>query len=88
VEVGVAGHGLLERLARLDRTKVFLGTLAVGLAGLFLPVPVGPLLLLAVVVLLGALLRITWPVTPVPLRAVRLLILAGLAVLALVRLFG
>jgi hypothetical protein len=73
---------LLTRLARLDRTKVFLGTLAVGLVGLFLPGVWGALVLYAVVAALAALLAQTWQVTPPGLRIVRVIVLAGLAVIA------
>lgn len=77
---------MLTRLARLDRTKVFLGTLALGLLGLFLPGRLGALVLGAVVVALAALLRLTWAVTPLALRAFRVVVLAGLAVIALTKL--
>ncbi len=73
---------LLTRLSRLDRTKVFLGTLAVGLLALFLPGAWGALLLYAVVAALAALLAQTWHVTPPAMRIFRLLVLAGLAVIA------
>jgi hypothetical protein len=84
----VTRRGLLPTLARVDRTKAFLAALVLGLAGLFLPVPYGPVLLLAIVVLLFALMRTTWAVTTPTLRAARLLILAGLAAIALFRLFA
>ena len=77
---------LLTTLARLNRTKVFLGALAVGLAGLFLPGVWGGLLLYAVVAALVALLRQTWAVTPPPLRVFRVVVLAGLAVIGTVKL--
>ena len=80
-------HNLLRTLSRLDRTKVFLATLALGLVGLFLPAPYGSLLLYAVVAALAALLSATWALTPVALRLARLAILAGLAALATIRLF-
>ena len=73
---------LLMRLARLNRTKVFLGTLAVGLLGLFLPGAWGALVVYAVVAALAALLGQTWRVTPPPVRIFRLVVLAGLAVVA------
>jgi hypothetical protein len=85
---GAGPPRLLERLARIDRTAVFLAALVVGLAGVFLPSPVGPLLLLAVVAALAALLRLTWALTPPVPRTLRVIILTGLAVLALFRLFG
>jgi hypothetical protein len=75
-------RGPLTALARLDRTKVFLATLAVGLLGLFLPGVPGALVLYAVVAALGALLRLTWAITPPALRVFRVIVLAGLAVIA------
>jgi hypothetical protein len=83
----VTRRGLLETLARVDRTKVFLAALALALAGLFLPVPYGPVLLLVIVVALAALMRRTWAVTPPAQRAARVIILVGLALIALLRLF-
>lgn len=79
---------LLTTLARLDRTKVFLGTLAVGLLGMFLPGAFGALLIYLVVAALAGLMSTTWAITPVPLRAARLAILALLAVIATLKLFG
>ena len=78
----------MQALARVDRTKAFLAALALGLAGLFLPVPYGPVLLLVIVVALAALMRSTWPVTPTAQRLARIVILGGLAAVALIRLFG
>ena len=80
-------RGLLETLARVDRTKVFLAALVLALAGLFLPVPYGPVLLLVIVVTLAALMRRTWALTPPAQRGARIVILVGLALIALVRLF-
>ncbi len=79
---------LFTRLARLDRTRVFLGVLVIGLAGLFLPGVWGALVLFAVVAALGALLSQTWSVTPPVLRVTRLLILAALAVVATLKISG
>jgi hypothetical protein len=73
---------LLATIARLDRTTVFLVTLAVGTLGLFLPRWYGALLIYVVVAALAALLRLTWPLMPPPARALRLLVLATLAVVA------
>ena len=69
--------GVLERLARMDRTKVFLATLAVALVGLFVPGVLGALILYAVVAALAWLLAQTWVITGVPLRVFRLVMLAG-----------
>jgi hypothetical protein len=79
---------LLTRLARMNRTRVLLGTLVVALIGLFLPGVWGALVLFAVVAALGALLSQTWSVTPPPLRVVRLLVLSGLAVIATFKISG
>jgi hypothetical protein len=80
--------GVLVRLSRLDRTKVFIGALAVALLGLFLPGTLGAAMLLVVVAALAALAGQTWPVTPVGLRAFRVVVLAGLAAIAIYRLFA
>lgn len=71
-----------RRLSRLNRTGVFLGTLVVALAGLFLPGIWGAALLYVIILALAALLGRTWPVTPPFVRVLRVLILAGLAIFA------
>lgn len=81
-------HDLLGALARLGRTKVFLGTLALAMLGVFLPSPVGPLVLYLTVGALAALLSVTWAVTPPGMRLLRLAVLAGLAAIATFRLLG
>ena len=78
---------LLHRLARLNRTAVFLGALVIGLIALFLPGLLGGLVLLAVVALMLALLRLTWPVTAPSARALRLFVLGILAGIALSKVF-
>ncbi len=78
---------MLTALARLDRTKVFLGTLAVALVGLFVPGVWGAVVLFVVVAALAALLAQTWTVTPVGMRIFRLLVLAGLAVIGASKIF-
>lgn len=80
------GNGVLPALTRIGPTKVFLGTLAVALVGLFLPGAYGSVLLLAVVVGLGALLGRTWAVTPPAARVLRVLILALLVGIATAKL--
>jgi hypothetical protein len=77
--------GLLGALSRLNRTKVFLGALLVALVGLFLPGVVGALVLLATVVVLGILLGATWPITPPGVRVFRVVVLAGLALIAIAK---
>ena len=66
----------------MDRTKVFLATLAVALIGLFVPGVLGAIILYAVVAALAWLLTLTWAVIGVPLRVFRLLTLAVLAAVA------
>lgn len=78
-------RGPLQLLARLDGTKVFLATLVLAVIGLFLPGVAGAVVLLALVLALAALLRLTWPVTPPRLRLVRLATLVALAGLGLTR---
>jgi hypothetical protein len=73
---------LLQRLARMNRTAVFLAALAVGIAGFFLPGVWGGLLLYAVAFGLAWLLSLTFAVTPPPLRAMRVLIIALLVAVA------
>jgi hypothetical protein len=73
----------LVRLARLNVTAVFLAALAFMLVALFAPGVVGGVLLLALAVGLAALMARTWPVQPPRTRAVRLILLALLVVVAL-----
>jgi hypothetical protein len=73
---------LLRKLARIDRTKVFLGTLALALVGLFAPGVWGALVLYAVVGVLAFLLSQTWLATQPAMRIVRLVVLAGLGAIA------
>jgi len=82
------GDGLLATLARLDRTKVFLGALALGVLGLFLPGTIGAVLLYGVVAALAALLSLTWAITPPAVRIFRLLVLAALAAIATAKLLA
>jgi uncharacterized membrane protein len=78
---------LLHNLARLDRTKVFLVALVVALVAVFLPGIVGGLILLAIVVLMAALLRRTWPIASPGARILRVVILGVLAGIALFKIF-
>jgi len=72
----------MERLARVNRTQAFLGALALVLAGLFAPGWYGAVLLFALVAVLLVVLVRTAPVTWPGVVAVRLLILAGVALIA------
>jgi len=78
---------LLHNLARLDRTKVFLVVLVVGLVAVFLPGILGGLILLAIVVLLASLLRLTWSHASPGARVLRLVILGVLGGIALTKIF-
>jgi hypothetical protein len=78
---------LLHNLARLDRTKVFLVALLVALVAVFLPGIVSGLILLAIVVLMASLLRMTWSITSPGARVLRLVILGVLAGIALSKIF-
>jgi hypothetical protein len=77
---------LLARLSRLNPTTVFLATAVLVAAGLLAPVPIGPILLLAVAAALAALLSVTWRHGTPRSRTARVVILALLVALALVRL--
>ncbi|TDC30945.1 hypothetical protein E1211_23345 [Micromonospora sp. 15K316] len=77
---------LLGRLARVNPTAVFLVTLALVLAALFAPGPVGGVLLLALAGALVALFATTWPVQAPQTRLIRLLMLTLLVAVALAKL--
>jgi hypothetical protein len=79
-------QGVLERLGRLNRTGVFLGTVVLVLAGLLLPGAAGAVLLLALAVALIALLRLTWPHHDQRTRVLRTAVLAILVVAAVAKL--
>jgi hypothetical protein len=72
----------LARLARMNRTSVFLATLTILLVGFFVPGFWGGLVLLLVVVGLAWLLTRTWAVTPPPMRIVRAVILVVILTVA------
>jgi hypothetical protein len=78
---------LLHNLARLDRTKVFLIALVVGVVAVFLPGIVGGLILLAIVVLMASLLRRTWAIASLGARVLRVVILGVLGGIALSKIF-
>lgn len=71
----------------MDRTKIFLATLAVALIGLFVPGVLGAIILYAVVAALAWLLTLTWAIIGVPLRVFRLVTLAVLAAVATTKIF-
>ncbi|WP_246001949.1 hypothetical protein [Allorhizocola rhizosphaerae] len=78
----------LEKLARLNRTAVFLITLALLLGALFIKGVVGGLLLLVLAAGLGALMATTWPVQPNSTRILRVFVLVLLVITALILIFG
>ena len=81
-------RGTLARLNRMNRTGVFLGTVALVLTGLLLPGATGAVLLLALAAGLVALLRLTWPYHDARTRVVRLTVLMLLVLVALAKLVG
>ena len=78
-------NGLLAKLGRVNRTTVFLFTLAVVLVALFSPGVIGAILLFALAVGLTVLLRYTWPALPAGHRALRLAGIAFLLVIAVTK---
>ncbi len=66
---------LLRRLARVSPTTAFLATLALLLAGFFLPGIVGAAVLFVLCAALAALTFTTWPVQTPSTRLVRVLLL-------------
>ena len=78
---------VLSRLARVNPLAAFLATLVLVLVALFAPGIVGGVLMLALAAALAALLASTWPVQPAATRLIRVLILTGLVVIALVKIF-
>ncbi|MFG2040886.1 DUF6703 family protein [Dactylosporangium sp. NPDC048998] len=73
---------VLTRLARLNRTLVFLVAAAVMFAGLLLPGIVGAAVLLVLAAGLIWVLSKTWAVTTPPMRVTRVLILTLVMVVA------
>lgn len=71
-----------NRLARVNPTAAFTGTLALLLAGLFLPGIVGALLLGLLAAGLIGLTATTWPVQTPATRVVRVVLLTLLVVAA------
>ena len=76
---------LLQRLARVNPTVAFAGTLALLMAGLFLPGIVGALLLVVLAAGLAALTFTTWPVQMPITRTVRLVLLTLLVAAAVAK---
>ncbi len=73
---------LLVWLSHLPTTGVFLGALVLGLLGVFAPGVIGALLLSAIAAGLAALLAAGWPAHPPAGRALRLLVIALLVLIA------
>jgi hypothetical protein len=76
----------MHRLARVNRTVLFLVAAAYVFAALIIPGVVGAAMLLALAAALGWLLVRTWPVHTGVTRAVRVLILALMIVIAVIKL--
>jgi hypothetical protein len=74
----------LEKLARLNRTAVFLVTLALLLIGLFVGGVLGGVILLILAGGLAALTASTWPVQPTSTRVLRATVLGLLVITAVV----
>jgi hypothetical protein len=78
-------ENLLRRLARINPTTAFIGALVVMVAGLFLPGIIGALLLFVLLAGISALTFTTWPVQANPSRVARVVLLALLLVLIVVK---
>jgi Family of unknown function (DUF6703) len=79
-----------RRLAGLRRLRpiwVFLIALAVAAVAYLTPGVIGTVLLVAIAAGMGWLLVQTWPVTPGPMRILRLLVLLGLLMMALFKIY-
>ncbi len=76
----------LYRLARANRTVVFAVAAVLVLIALFAPGLYGAVLLLSIAAALFALTTVTWRVQPPATRGARLVILAGLVLLAVIKL--
>jgi hypothetical protein len=74
-------------VTRWNPTTVFLASTVVVLAALFVPGPVGGVLLLLVAAVAATLLTATWHRLPLVGRAIRLVVLALLVIAALRRIF-
>jgi Family of unknown function (DUF6703) len=77
----------LEKLARLNRTAVFLVTLGLLLSGLIIGGVLGGVILLLLAAGLAALTMSTWPVQPAPTRILRVTVLVLLVLTGLVTMF-
>jgi hypothetical protein len=77
---------VLYRLGRIKPTAAFLGVLALVFAGLLLPGTAGAVLLLVLAAGAGWLLAQTWSTHPPRAKAMRLLVLGLVVVLAVAKL--
>lgn len=82
------GRDPLARLSRLNPTTVVIATVALFLAILLLPDIIGAALILVIVVGLAWLLTRTWPVLAPGARAMRLVVIGLLVVIAVLRVAG
>jgi hypothetical protein len=87
VSVPPGSSQLWARLVRVPRRSAFVAALVLVLAGLFVPGPVGGVLLLVLALGLAALARATWPVTPPAQRIPRLVVLLLLVAGGLLKIF-
>jgi uncharacterized membrane protein len=76
----------MERLARVNRTVLFLIAAAYVFAALIIPGVVGAAMLLALAAALGWLLVRAWPLHAGRTRGIRVLILALMIVIAVIKL--
>jgi hypothetical protein len=77
---------LLARLSQLNPTTVFLAAAALVIGGLLAPRPIGGILLLVLAAALAALSTVTWGYGTSRTRVARVVILALLVTLAIIRL--
>jgi hypothetical protein len=77
---------LLTRLSRLNPTAVVMGAVLLFLVVLFLPDPVGGVLILLLAGALAALLTRTWPVLPGQQRVLRVIVIGLLVTVAVSKL--
>lgn len=77
---------VLARLSRLNPTAVVIGAVLLFLVVLFLPDPVGAVLILLLAGALAALLTRTWPVLPGQQRVLRVTVIGLLVAVAVSKL--
>ena len=78
----------MQRLARINRTQAFLAALALVVIGLFAPGGYGAVILFALVAAMLVLLVRTAPITRPGTTVIRLVILAGVALVGVYKIMG